>query len=1048
MSLKIRLLNILRVVRRLFRWIRCALWVVLLCTMAAVFWLHWVGFPTFLSNPVVNALRERGIEMRFGKLNLGWFGEIHAHEARLDKAGQGSCLQFSAREVTVHPDPHRLLRLRFDLKSVDINDGSLICMLAETNAPGRELVIDHINSTLNLLPGDTWHLDRFTARFCGARFDLTGSITNASALSGGRPPVPAQTNAPPATGFNDSVREMAHVFDQIRFASPPEVSLALHGDARDWQTFRGVLTMQADGAQSPWGSISSFLCTALLRADTVSHRLPVGRFQLRSAQLQTRWGSTRDTDLSLEFDPLGTNEVNVRMMLQAGHTRTKWAEAAKSKCNFHWIQSVTNPVPREGGGELEMQDAGSPWLQARRLQSSLNWRGPADTVSADAVLSLVDVVSTNGRAACLRVGAQLEMPWNAAMRLPFMDSANALLSKTNLEACSGSVNVNMLDGAIHGFDLQSIQGEVFLSWPMLTISNLDAGFGGGRLKADAGWSAESGQLQVRVVTDADVQKAAPLMPPGVAGWIQRFAYAHPPQLEAQGRLRLPLLTSPASGWGADILPTLQVNGSFDCGPGSYTGLAFNSARGHLVFSNQCLNLPDLHLTRPEGEAFLEHMAGVDDIYWKIDATAFPQETTPILGRGSEQVLALFHFNEPAHFTGEVWARKRRPGIDGLKGEITCSNFTFRGEPMSSLHARAIFTNLVLDVLDPRIVRPDGSVQADRVRVDFNEDWLAVTNGISSTDPMAVARIIGPEVVRALKPYQFGVPPETRVTGVVPLHGVDGTDMRFEVSGGPFQWWRFNLTNVTSTVHYMGRQVAITNAEGAFYQGRFNGTAFFDWSGTNGTRFRFDTHVTNASLGLLLHDLSTRSNHMEGVFNGRLTITNANADDWDSWNGDGEAILHDGTVWEFPMFGLLSPMLNGLSAGLGNGRFTQCTGSASISNSVIHFQNVDMQSPLLRLDCDGSVDFHERLDARVEAAILRDTWLIGPILSTVFWPVSKALAFHVTGTLSEPKVDLANIPKALLFPLHPIRTIRDLFGSGGGTNSPPEALTPPPASAEP
>ncbi len=67
-------------------------------------------------------------------------------------------------------------------------------------------------------------------------------------------------------------------------------------------------------------------------------------------------------------------------------------------------------------------------------------------------------------------------------------------------------------------------------------------------------------------------------------------------------------------------------------------------------------------------------------------------------------------------------------------------------------------------------------------------------------------------------------------------------------------------------------------------------------------------------------------------------------------------------------------------------------------------------------------------------------MVGPLVSTVLWPVSKMFEYHITGPLENPKSEpIYVLPKLLLLPLHPIRTLEDIFIPGGGsiTNRPPE-----------
>ncbi|MEI9863826.1 MAG: hypothetical protein WDN00_04580 [Limisphaerales bacterium] len=71
-----------------------------------------------------------------------------------------------------------------------------------------------------------------------------------------------------------------------------------------------------------------------------------------------------------------------------------------------------------------------------------------------------------------------------------------------------------------------------------------------------------------------------------------------------------------------------------------------------------------------------------------------------------------------------------------------------------------------------------------------------------------------------------------------------------------------------------------------------------------------------------------------------------------------------------------------------------------------------------------------MNAHVTAQLLRDTWVIGQLVSTALWPVSKIFEYRVTGSLQNPKSEpLYTLPKLLLFPLHPIRTLENLFSPG-------------------
>jgi hypothetical protein len=82
-----------------------------------------------------------------------------------------------------------------------------------------------------------------------------------------------------------------------------------------------------------------------------------------------------------------------------------------------------------------------------------------------------------------------------------------------------------------------------------------------------------------------------------------------------------------------------------------------------------------------------------------------------------------------------------------------------------------------------------------------------------------------------------------------------------------------------------------------------------------------------------------------------------------------------------------------------------------------------------------VDLQSRVNAHVTAQLLRDTWVLGPLVSTALWPVSKLFEYKITGTLEKPESEPVYIPKLLLMPLHPIRSLQEILSGGTDTNPP-------------
>jgi hypothetical protein len=131
-------------------------------------------------------------------------------------------------------------------------------------------------------------------------------------------------------------------------------------------------------------------------------------------------------------------------------------------------------------------------------------------------------------------------------------------------------------------------------------------------------------------------------------------------------------------------------------------------------------------------------------------------------------------------------------------------------------------------------------------------------------------------------------------------------------------------------------------------------------------------------------------------------------------------LKEGYLWELPLIGIFTPVLDGLTPGLGASTFSEGTADFTIADSVVASRNLELKSALVRLQYKGEVDFDGRIrKSGVVAEALRDTWVIGPVLGPLFnlalSPIERMLKFELSGTLNQPKLELKHIPKVLLVP---------------------------------
>ena len=130
-------------------------------------------------------------------------------------------------------------------------------------------------------------------------------------------------------------------------------------------------------------------------------------------------------------------------------------------------------------------------------------------------------------------------------------------------------------------------------------------------------------------------------------------------------------------------------------------------------------------------------------------------------------------------------------------------------------------------------------------------------------------------------------------------------------------------------------------------------------------------------------------------------------------------------------------MNSVSSGLGSNRATEAAGKFIITNGVIFTDSLLIRSTMSRLEYVGTIDMQQNVNAHVTAQLLRNTWVVGQLVSTVLWPVSKLFEYRVTGPLNNPKSEPVYVlPKLLMVPLHPIRTLEEIIPGGSLLNRPP------------
>jgi len=1040
-----------RVCRVGFRCVRIVAWLLVLAALVAFLWFNQRGVPDFVKRPVLAELKARGFNLEFQRLRWQWFRGLVAEGISVAKSGDATGPHFAAAEAEVRLDHDALRRFEFIVTGVALRQGELTWTVAPTNLPPRTLTVTNLSTALNFLPGDVWELPQLTATVQGIQMKVSAVVTNAAALRKrpGKKETPATPGAkPPRPGAEEILHRVLTELARVQFAAPPEIELALRADAKQERGLQADLKVKALDVRTPWGGGRNARFTARLLQPPGTNGAAGADFRLEADRVRaTNFNASAGRLLltaRLNRQSARTNDWDAAWEVTLRDSKSKWAEAATFRLTGQTAPRPLAPDELRASLTLSTTALKSEWAQLAdgRLSANATF-APARKrlLAADAEAQLTAPKTRWGEAKqarvsakATRVGAPVSKP---ALRVEGTTKAGLETGAptewgfwTNLAPWQVETSV-VLDGVKS--DLKAIElGRFSLTahWraPHLSLTNLHAELYGGALDAHARLDVATRRAAAAGGFDFDVYRIQHLLHTNTQRELSRFTFNALPRATATVAVELPAWTNRAPDWKA-VGSSVSLAAHVDSPGGAYRNATYLEANTDLTLTNGVLRLPNLWARRPEGEVRLAYTVNprTRQYHWAGRANVFPQAIEPLLERPEEKrILTNFTFTVPPVIEGEIWGRWRARAESGFRATVAVTNFVLRGEPVDEFTGSVGFTNELFAISDVRARRGDGVITAPDVRIDARRQRLWVTNAHSTFDPYAFTRIIGPQTAKAVLPYQFSNAPTVRVHGSIPFRDAERTDLHFDIAGGPFRWSFFHLPQVTAQVHWVTNTVGISNLAGAFHGGGLHGNLGFDLAPVRSADFNFALQFTNASLPGFIADLSGKSNKLEGTVAGAVTVTNANTADWQGWQGFGEVRLEDGLLWEIPIFGLFSPVLNAINKDLGSSRAKEAKGTFILTNSVIYTKDLEILSPPARLHYDGTVDFAGQVNANVEAEMFRDTFLVGPLLSFLTSPMTKVFEYRVTGSLANPKSEPRFIPKFLLLPLRPFQTIREFL----------------------
>ncbi len=1037
--------------RLLFRLFRIAVLLLVLAGLGVFLYFSQIGVPDFIKAPLQAELRARGVDLRFDRLRWRWYRGLVAETVEVGSSRGNGDLHLQLGEVALKLNYPALWRGEFRVDALTILNGRAIWPLAPPGEPAAELDLENISLHLNFLPGDCWEFSEFQAHLLGTTLRLSGVVTNASAVRERRP-----ATKPPASGataassqvWRAQLRRSVALWQELAFQSPPDFRVRFGGDARDPASFRAEVRGTAAGAQTPWGTLRNLQVLADLNREPATNGLFHTTLQVLADDAQTPWAKVRQGVLvaRLALNATNASPAQADWSLTAHEAETRWASVLSARLTAQTLALPEGTNQWRTAFSLVANEVKSAWFSSR----SNHVAGNAVHMGTAPLPAQLHLTATLGQAHSGEFEAgHLEATVEAVRLAPAPATTPAWGFWTNLAPwrLKWQARADSLSWPRWHLQEAALRGD----WtaPQLTLTEASARLGSSTARVTQG-TLEVSSREARVHLDTELDPASLVAALGARGtnWAARLRLGEAPRLRLDASAHCPAWTKLPPEWARELWASVEMNGSLRTGDAAYQGVQVRSLAVDWARTHRNWELTRLHLARPEGELSVagRYAEESGDFRFQVDSGIDPQAARPLAGEVGGKVLGFFEFGGPPRVRAEVSGSRADWSRLTAAGSVILTNFSFMGDHVDRVEAGLCYGNRHLVVTNAQLWSKDSWMRAPGLGISLTNFWMYFTNGEARIDPFRVTRPIGPQTTAAIEPYRFAQPPYGRVNGHLPLKGgTKDTDMRFEVAGGPLSYWRFQIPQIQATVVWRGETVAVTNIQtDTFYGGQMTGDVSADFTQPQAPELRLHVRATEVNLHDLVAGLSQPTNRLEGRVNCVLDVTHANPSDWNSWNGFGRVDMRNGLLWDAPIFGLFSPLLNSLAPGLGNSRASAARATYRITNSVIHTDDLEITAQLVRLQYRGTVDFQGRVNARVEAELLKTTPVVGPLLKVVLLPLAKAFEFKVTGTLGEPKSVPLHLPKVLLPLFRPLHTLRSILPEEAPGPAPESKTEPPPA----
>lgn len=510
----------------------------------------------------------------------------------------------------------------------------------------------------------------------------------------------------------------------------------------------------------------------------------------------------------------------------------------------------------------------------------------------------------------------------------------------------------------------------------------------GGLRLEGAWTAGSQKARVRFESDLDLSLLAPAVP-GAAGEFLRGVQFH----------RLPwhegVLEADWGSQGKGFWMQVRTRWQDVAVGGTYL------EEFYLPFSTDGRRwmVPEFRVRGRSGDARGQFFYdGAEQVRASLESTLVPTDFAPLFGPRARPFFRSLEFRGGGpKVQARVEGRGLQPSGWKVEGKVECEDFSYKGVALEAVQSSFRYADHEIHLPDLKVRRSEGEGSGD-VRHNFRTRMVWLKGVKARLHLRETARIIGNKMEEYAQPYRFHAAPWTEASGTVDVDGQKLTDLKVRVVSPEGMTYRFlgkdvELSKIDADLIFKGSRLEVLPRQPF---GVFGGSceARLGVELTRDAAYQARARLVDVDFGQLMRTYF-ENREVSGRLNAEVTLRGS-LNDMASIDGDGALTIEKGVLYNIPIFGGFSEVLNSIIPNLGYAEADRARAEFSMKNGVIRIDKLDVYSAAFALIGNGTYDYirdQVDLNMRVNAR---------GILGTALFPFSKLFEYEGKGSMNDTR----------------------------------------------